>query len=66
MGIEAVVLDRDGVLSDYDVAAAAAFFKPLLPLSLQQISAAWESWGLEVGFPRNHAEETLLFQWFLG
>ncbi|MFN8493243.1 MAG: HAD-IA family hydrolase [Caldilineaceae bacterium] len=66
MAIKALVLDRDGVLTYFDVAKATAFFQPLLPLPLEEIARKWASWGKKVGFPRTVAEESSFFQAFWG
>jgi putative hydrolase of the HAD superfamily len=57
-------LDRDGVLTDFDLDAATRFFAPRLPLTIWQISARWEAYGQAVGFPRSLAEETAFFRGF--
>jgi putative hydrolase of the HAD superfamily len=64
MEIRAVILDRDGVLADFDYATAQEFFGRRLPISLQEISDAWEAWGKRVGFPRDVVEEAQFFQGF--
>lgn len=60
--IRAVVLDRDGVLTDFDLAAGERFFGPRIPLSLWEISVRWQQWGEHMGFPRTLEEERLFFQ----
>ena len=62
--VDAVIFDRDGVLADFRMDAASAFFAGLLPLSLAEISNYWEAWGQKVGFPRTIAEEKDFFQGF--
>ena len=62
--IQAVILDRDGVLLDFDMEAAAHFFAPRLPLSLWEISDRWQLWGEQSGFPRTMEEERLFFEGF--
>lgn len=57
MPIRAAIFDRDGVLTYFDVAAATAFFQPLLPLNVYELGQRWEVWGAKVGFPRNPAQE---------
>lgn len=57
MGYEAVIFDRDGVLVDFDLQAAAAYFRPLVPASLEQLTALWREYGQQQGFPRTVAEE---------
>lgn len=60
----AVLLDRDGVLTYFDVDAAAAFFRPLLPISLLDLAARWQSTGAIIGFPRSLTEEGAFFAEF--
>lgn len=54
---QAVIFDRDGVLADVDYQAAAAFFAPLLPISLDRLAAFWQAFGEANGFPANMEEE---------
>ncbi|MGB0385442.1 MAG: HAD family hydrolase [Ardenticatenaceae bacterium] len=61
MSIRAVIFDRGGVLTDFDVKAAIAFFEPLLPLSMEELVQRWEQWGKLVGFPRSVTEENAFF-----
>lgn len=60
--IRAVIVDRDGVLTDFDMAAAEAYFVELLPISLEEMYERWEAWGAEVGFPSSLAEEETFFR----
>lgn len=60
----AVIFDRDGVLTDFDMAAAAAYFKTIAPLSMEALSAHWLQWSEAVGFPRNLAEEADFWRGF--
>lgn len=62
--VDAVIFDRDGVLTFFDTEAAAAFFRPILPLSLFELAARWQAYGEAVGFPRNLAEERTFFAEF--
>ena len=62
--IDAVLFDRDGVLTYFDVDAATAFFRPLLPISLAEIAGRWRVLGAAVGFPRHLGEERLLWACF--
>ncbi len=64
MTIEAIIFDRDGVLIDFDLAQAHAFFQPLLPFPLTELFGHWQKWGEKVGFPKNAAEEKSLFHGF--
>jgi putative hydrolase of the HAD superfamily len=57
----AVLFDRDGVLTYFDVEAAVAFFRPLLPISLTEIARRWQTLGTAIGFPRNLGEERLFW-----
>ena len=60
--MRAVVLDRDGVLTDFDMAVAGAYFHGLLPLSLEEMWVRWEAWGMKAGFPRSLEEENAFFR----
>ena len=60
----AVIFDRDGVLADFDYKAAAAYFRPLLPISLEQLGERWRSWGDREGFPASLAEEEQFWRQF--
>jgi putative hydrolase of the HAD superfamily len=61
---DAVLFDRDGVLTYFDVDAAMAFFRPLLPISLAEIAGRWQVLGGAVGFPRRLGEERLFWACF--
>ena len=61
MTIRAVIFDRDGVLTDFDLDKATQFFEPRVPISLWEISDRWEAWGSTHGFPRTLAEEQAFF-----
>ena len=62
MTYRAVIFDRDGVLLDFDLAAAAAFFEPLLSISLEELIEMWREWGRRSGFPVTLAEERRFWQ----
>ena len=62
--VDAVLFDRDGVLTFFDTEAATTFFRPLLPLSLFELAGRWQVYGETVGFPRNLAEERTFFAGF--
>ncbi len=62
MPVQAVIFDRDGVLTHFAVAEAIAFFQPLLPLTLTEIASKWTQWGAKMKFPRSVSEEHLFFQ----
>jgi putative hydrolase of the HAD superfamily len=62
--VAAVLFDRDGVLTYFDTAAAAEYFRPLLPISIFALASRWQAAGARRGFPRNLAEERALFAEF--
>ena len=64
MAFRAVIFDRDGVLTDFDLTAGEAFFGPRVPLNLWAISERWEQWGRRIGFPKNQSEEDRFFAGF--
>lgn len=64
MAVRAVLFDRDGVLTNFDLAAASRFFAPLTPLSVFALAARWQAMGEREGFPRSLAEEQKLFARF--
>ena len=59
--IQAVVFDRDGVLTYFDTEAAAAYYHPLLPISIYELAVEWQKWGAKNGFPSSVAEEQHFF-----
>ena len=61
MPVRAVIFDRDGVLTYFDIEGAIDFFTPILPLSMEELAQRWEKWGQRVGFPRTLAEEKAFF-----
>lgn len=60
----AAIFDRDGVLIYFDLDAAASFFKPLVPLSLDELFKRWQRWGEQIGFPASLEEEHRFFACF--
>ena len=62
--VQAVLFDRDGVLTYFDVESATAFFRPLIPITVYELGARWHTMGAEHGFPRNLAEEQAFFARF--
>lgn len=64
MTIKAIIFDRDGVLTNFDTDKAEAYFKPLLPVNIEEISNYWDTWGQKQGFPKNIAEEAIFWKNF--
>lgn len=64
MAVEAVIFDRDGVLTFFDLDEAAAYFAPLVPLSVRELGQAWVDWGRARGFPRSLAAEQTFWRSF--
>lgn len=64
MDIQAVLFDRDGVLTYFDVPAATTYFQGLVPVSIYEIAGRWQVFGARMGFPRNMAEESRFFAKF--
>lgn len=60
----AVIFDRDGVLTYFDIETASSFFQPLLPYSVFQLAKQWQVWGEKVGFPATPEEELTFFDGF--
>jgi HAD superfamily hydrolase (TIGR01509 family) len=61
MVIRAVLFDRDGVLTYFDIAGAASFMRPLLPISIFELALRWQAWGDATGFPADLAQERRFF-----
>lgn len=64
MKYTAVIFDRDGVLTDFNIPAAVAYFRELIPMPIEELSARWNEWGKVRGFPRSVAEEQTFWQGF--
>ncbi|MCP4360136.1 MAG: HAD-IA family hydrolase [Chloroflexi bacterium] len=60
----AVIFDRDGVLTEFDIQAGIAYFESLLPISIYDLASRWKKWGAKTGFPRNLLEETKFWSGF--
>jgi HAD superfamily hydrolase (TIGR01509 family) len=60
----AVIFDRDGVLTHFDINAGVAYFESLLPISVYELSDRWQQWGNRVGFPRDLGEEKAFWHGF--
>ncbi|GIV78605.1 MAG: phosphatase [Litorilinea sp.] len=62
--VEAVILDRDGVLTYFDLEVAAVHLAQLIPMPLHQLAERWFAWGSHHGAPQNLAQEQQFFQEF--
>ena len=62
--IQAVIFDRDNVLTYFDMQKAMAYFEPLLPISLEQLAQYWWQWHDSTIAPATLSEENLLFESF--
>ena len=62
--ISAVIFDRDGVLTQFDIQAGIDYFESLLPIDLYELSDRWEQWGIQVGFPCDLAQEKEFWRGF--
>lgn len=64
MAIQAVIFDRDGVLTEFDIDAAQAFLQPRLGMSIIELAQWWIQWSDLFGTPKSEAEEEVLFHNF--
>lgn len=62
--IRAVIFDRDGVLCRFDLEAAASYFRPLIPLSVDALIERWIAWQQRHGIPRRVQDERRLIARF--
>lgn len=62
--VQAVLFDRDGVLTYFDVPSATAFFQGVVPVSIYEIAGRWQVFGARMGFPSTLAEENQFFSEF--
>ncbi len=62
--VQAVIFDRDGVLTYFDMRAAMAYFLPLLPISLEELTQRWWAWRDRQTAPGSVAAEQILFEGF--
>ena len=63
-GFDAVIFDRDGVLTYFAEDEIQAFFASRLPISVGTLIGRWQAWGTRVGFPRSTDEEDAFFRGF--
>ncbi|MCO5243911.1 MAG: HAD-IA family hydrolase [Anaerolineae bacterium] len=61
MATRALIFDRDGVLTYFELVEAAAFFRPLLPISIWEMAREWQAFGEEQGFPTSVDHERSFF-----
>ncbi len=61
MPIDAVILDRDGVLTYFDEAEAEAYFRPWLPIPLEDLEARFTSFEKRRGIPETEDQEARFF-----
>lgn len=61
---DAVIFDRDGVLTYFAEDEIQAFFAARLPISVEALVGRWQAWGTRVGFPRSTDEEDVFFRGF--
>ena len=59
---QAVIFDRDGVLTQFNPASALQHINRVLPVSLDALLQHWQAYGSRVGFPATAAEETSFFR----
>jgi FMN phosphatase YigB (HAD superfamily) len=60
--IRAIIFDRDGVLTFFDIPAAAAYLRQAPPLTPYDLLQQWETHGREYGFPTSLADEEAFFR----
>jgi putative hydrolase of the HAD superfamily len=62
--IAAVVFDRDGVLTYFDLDAVRSFLGPRLHIGVEELIGRWQQWGETTGWPRSPQEERRFWQGF--
>lgn len=62
--IQAVIFDRDGVLTYFDFKAAMAYFKQVLPLSFEELTQRWWAWRDPQAAPSTLSQEQAIFEGF--
>lgn len=60
----AIILDRDGVLTRFDMEPAIAYLEPIVRLPLNEIARRWWAWRDPAEAPTDLAEEQALFDGF--
>ena len=64
MPIQAVIFDQNQVLLAYDHQAAQQYFKPLLPISYQELGDYWNKWIQSTSFPDSVPQEEAFWRAF--
>src|SRR3954449_9461605 len=62
--IAAVVFDRDGVLTYFDLDAVRAFLGQRIHIGVEELIGRWQQWGETNGWPRSQQEERRFWQGF--
>ncbi|HNT75162.1 MAG TPA: HAD-IA family hydrolase [Anaerolineae bacterium] len=62
--IQAVIFDRDGVLTYFDFKAVMAYFKQVLPISFEELTQRWWAWRDPQSAPSTAAQEQAIFEGF--
>ena len=62
MVYQALVFDRDGVLTYFDVEAADRFFRSGFSISVYEVMRLWTEAGMATGFPATPDAEARLFE----
>lgn len=62
--IQAVIFDRDGVLTYFDMAPAIAYLEPIVQLPIDDIARRWWQWRDPVAAPTDVVEEQAIFAGF--
>ncbi|MBN2004791.1 MAG: HAD-IA family hydrolase [Anaerolineae bacterium] len=62
--MQAVIFDRDGVLTYFDMRAVMAYFLPLLAIPLEELTQRWWAWRDLQSAPGSVAAEQIMFEGF--
>ncbi|MEZ4558962.1 MAG: hypothetical protein R2854_21425 [Caldilineaceae bacterium] len=58
---QAVIFDRDGVLTQFNPASALQHINRVLPVSLEALLQHWQAYGGRVGFPQRRQRRRASF-----
>ncbi len=64
MAIQAVIFDRDGVLTYFDTRVVMTSLLSILPLSVEELTERWWQWEHAHGVPTDAEEEARMFTLF--